>query len=144
MHANGAREEFNNYLLDGVDNNDPYLNRLRSSRLSTHPGVQDLDELLQRRVWPQRGRASQRGDSQRQAGRNILRGPGLASFDLSLVRRFHIRESSTLSFEAQAFNALNRVNFALPQAIVDQTGSFGRIFSARPPRQIQFALRYNF
>jgi hypothetical protein len=78
------------------------------------------------------------------AGRNILRGPGLASFDLSLVRRFHIRESSTLSFEAQAFNALNRVNFALPQAIVDQTGSFGRIFSANSPRQIQFALRYNF
>ena len=27
MHANGAREEYNNYLLDGVDNNDPYVNR---------------------------------------------------------------------------------------------------------------------
>jgi hypothetical protein len=27
MHANGAREEFNQYLLDGVDNNDPYNNR---------------------------------------------------------------------------------------------------------------------
>ena len=78
------------------------------------------------------------------AGRNILRGPGLATFDLSLVRRFHIHESGTLSFEAQAFNALNRVNFALPQAIVDQTGSFGHIFSAGAPRQIQFALRYNF
>jgi hypothetical protein len=78
------------------------------------------------------------------AGRNILRGPGLATFDLSLLRRFHIRESSTLSFEAQAFNALNRVNLALPQAIVDQAGSFGHIFSARAPRQIQFALRYNF
>ncbi len=78
------------------------------------------------------------------AGRNILRGPGLASLDLSLLRRFHIRESGTLSFEAQAFNTLNRVNFDLPQAIVDQTGSFGQIFSAKDPRQIQFALRYNF
>jgi hypothetical protein len=78
------------------------------------------------------------------AGRNILRGPGLASFDLSLVRRFHIRELGTLSVEAQVFNAFNRVNFNLPQAIVDQTGSFGRIFSARAPRQIQFALRYSF
>ena len=78
------------------------------------------------------------------AGRNILRGPGLATFDLSLVRRFHICESGTLSFEAQVFNALNRVNFAPPQATVDQTGSFGRICSAGAPRQIQFALYYNF
>jgi Carboxypeptidase regulatory-like domain len=27
MHADGAREEYNNYLLDGADNNDPYVNR---------------------------------------------------------------------------------------------------------------------
>ena len=27
MHASGGREEFNQYLLDGVDNNDPYNNR---------------------------------------------------------------------------------------------------------------------
>ena len=27
MHAGGAREEFNNFLLDGVDNNDPDVNR---------------------------------------------------------------------------------------------------------------------
>jgi hypothetical protein len=78
------------------------------------------------------------------AGRNILRGPGLASLDLSLLRRFHIRESGTLSFEAQAFNTLNRVNFDLPQAIIDQTTTFGQILSAKDPRQIQFALRYNF
>lgn len=27
MHASGGREEFNDYLLDGADNNDPYINR---------------------------------------------------------------------------------------------------------------------
>ncbi|MFN0103651.1 MAG: TonB-dependent receptor domain-containing protein [Bryobacteraceae bacterium] len=27
MHANGGREEFNNFLLDGIDNNDPNVNR---------------------------------------------------------------------------------------------------------------------
>ncbi|RPJ87650.1 MAG: TonB-dependent receptor, partial [Acidobacteria bacterium] len=27
MHANGAREEYNAFFLDGVDNNDPYVNR---------------------------------------------------------------------------------------------------------------------
>lgn len=77
------------------------------------------------------------------AGRNILRGPGLASFDLSLYRRFRITESSSLAAEAQAFNLLNRANFDLPQAIVDQAG-FGHILSAKAPRQIQLALRFSF
>lgn len=27
MHANGGREEFNNFMLDGIDNNDPNVNR---------------------------------------------------------------------------------------------------------------------
>ncbi|MGH9672910.1 MAG: carboxypeptidase regulatory-like domain-containing protein, partial [Bryobacteraceae bacterium] len=27
MHASGAREEFNNFTIDGADNNDPYTNR---------------------------------------------------------------------------------------------------------------------
>jgi len=27
MHAGGGREEFNDFLLDGADNNDPYVNR---------------------------------------------------------------------------------------------------------------------
>src|SRR5262249_25543414 len=26
MHAAGGREEFNNFLVDGADNNDPYIN----------------------------------------------------------------------------------------------------------------------
>ena len=78
------------------------------------------------------------------AGRNILRGPGYASFDVSLLRRIPLSEWGTLSFEAQAFNLLNRTNFDLPQAVADQIGSFGRIFSAKAPRQIQFALRFSF
>lgn len=78
------------------------------------------------------------------AGRNILRGPGLATVDLSLRRRFALREGMQLTAEAQSFNALNRANFNQPDAIVDQTLTFGKIFSANPPRQIQFALRLNF
>jgi hypothetical protein len=78
------------------------------------------------------------------AGRNILRGPGLVSIDLSLRKRFYIRESNSISLEAQIFNLLNRVNFDLPQAVVDQSTAFGAIFSAKAPRQIQVALRYRF
>jgi len=75
------------------------------------------------------------------AGRNILRGPGLATVDFSLRRRFVLRERMTLTAEAQAFNLLNRANFNLPDAFADQPLTFGKIFSAQDPRQIQFALR---
>jgi hypothetical protein len=78
------------------------------------------------------------------AGRNILRGPGLATVDLSLRRTFSLRERKTLTAEAQAFNTLNRANFNLPDAFADQPLTFGKIFSAKDPRQIQFALRLSF
>ncbi|HEY6293912.1 MAG TPA: TonB-dependent receptor [Terriglobia bacterium] len=77
------------------------------------------------------------------AGRNIIRGPGFASFDLALVRRFAINERWKLTFEAQAFNLFNRANFNLPQGYLDQP-TFGEILSAQAPRQIQFAVRLSF
>jgi Carboxypeptidase regulatory-like domain/TonB dependent receptor len=78
------------------------------------------------------------------AGRNILRGPGLATVDLSLKRSFTLHEGMKLSAEAQAFNLFNRANFNLPDAFADQPLTFGKIFSAGAPRQIQFALRLAF
>jgi len=78
------------------------------------------------------------------AGRNILRGPGLVTWNASLARRFALREKTSLQVEAQAFNLLNRVNFNLPQSWVDDPSTFGQIFSARDPRQIQFAMRLQF
>jgi hypothetical protein len=78
------------------------------------------------------------------AGRNILRGPGLATVDLSLRRTFVLGEGLRLLAEAQSFNVLNRANLNQPDAIVDQTLTFGKIFSAKDPRQIQFVLRLSF
>jgi hypothetical protein len=78
------------------------------------------------------------------AGRNILRGPGLATVDFSLRRSFLLSEGVKLAAEAQSFNMLNRANFNQPDAIVDQTLTFGKIFSAKDPRQIQFVLRLSF
>jgi hypothetical protein len=77
------------------------------------------------------------------AGRNIIRGPGFASFDLALLRRFAITERCQLTLEAQAFNLFNRANFNLPQAYFNQP-TFGEILSAQAPRQIQFAARFTF
>ena len=89
------------------------------------------------------------------AGRNILRGPGLADWDFSLLRRFRITESKSLEFRAEMFNMLNRANFETPERDT-ASASFGRIFntvqplagraSGGPgdPREIQFALRFIF
>ena len=78
------------------------------------------------------------------AGRNILRGPGLSSVDLSLSRRFRLTERTGIAFDAQAFNMLNRENLNLPNAFADNPATFGKIFSARSPRQVQLALRFSF
>jgi hypothetical protein len=78
------------------------------------------------------------------AGRNIVRGPGLATVDVSLSRQFTLAERGSLQFQAQAFNLLNRANFDLPEHFADAPATFGKIFSAKAPRQVQFSLRFSF
>jgi hypothetical protein len=89
------------------------------------------------------------------AGRNMLRGPGLANLDFSMSKDTRLKglgETSTLQFRAEIFNLLNRANFSPPNRIVfSGTGAAvplpnaGQITStATPARQIQFALRLLF
>ena len=87
------------------------------------------------------------------AGRSVLRGPGLFNVDTSLFKRIPIREIVTLQFRAEAFNVLNRANFAYPNFVIFQgnsnnysySDSAGQITStATPSRQIQFALKLMF
>jgi hypothetical protein len=76
-------------------------------------------------------------------GRNAIRGPGLATVDASLFKDFNLSEGSRLQFRAEAFNTLNRANFALPQNDLNSPG-FGQILQAAPPRLIQLALKLLF
>jgi hypothetical protein len=73
-------------------------------------------------------------------GRNVITGPGLAHWDLSLARRFPVTEHSGLTFRADFFNLTNHPNFDRPGLIVG-TSNFGRIGSAENSREIQLALR---
>lgn len=77
------------------------------------------------------------------AGRNILIGPGIATFDWSLFKNIPITEGQTLQFRSEFFNLFNRTNLNQPVSSL-QSGAFGRIRSARDPRIIQFALKYIF
>ena len=78
--------------------------------------------------------------------RNTLIGPGLATWDMSLLKDTRIRESLNLQFRAEIFNLLNRANFATPNLIVftpsGVSGTAGAITStATSSRQVQFALK---
>jgi hypothetical protein len=44
----------------------------------------------------------------------------------------------------KVFNILNYTRFNLPERYADQPSTFGKIFSAKPPRLVQFALRFAF
>ena len=48
------------------------------------------------------------------AGRNSLRGPGFADFDLALQKAFQMMEGKKITFGVEAYNIFNHPNFAVP------------------------------
>ncbi|MBV9678788.1 MAG: hypothetical protein JO185_20800 [Acidobacteriaceae bacterium] len=81
------------------------------------------------------------------AGRNILRGPGTNNFDVSVQRdfRFPIEHATVLTFRAEAYNAVNHPQFAVPGATVGNTSTYGVITATSTNnRQLQFAIHVQF
>ncbi len=76
-------------------------------------------------------------------GRNTFRGPGFATLDLGLFKRFQITETASAVFRFESFNALNRVNLGGPNS-TQTNANFMRTTSAEDPRILQFALRLVF
>jgi hypothetical protein len=81
------------------------------------------------------------------AGRNLLRGPGSATVDFSVLKNFSTpwfnSEGATLQLRAEAFNIFNRANFANPNSTLT-SALFGRITAAGEPRILQFGIRFVF
>ena len=77
------------------------------------------------------------------AGRNIVFGPGFATVDVAARKSVSLSESVNLEFRWEVFNLFNRANFDLPERIAF-TPNFGRIFSAKNPREMQFGVRLQF
>jgi len=75
------------------------------------------------------------------SGFDILRGPGLANTDLSLSRDFSLRESLHLHTRVEAYNLLNRTNFALPDRILGTESSGVISHTATPSRRIQLVVK---
>jgi hypothetical protein len=77
------------------------------------------------------------------SGRNTVEGQRMATVDLSLVKNTTIRERATVQFRVEAFNALNRTNFGLPDNFIGSP-TFGQILSAGNPRRVQLGLKLMF
>jgi len=78
------------------------------------------------------------------AGRNILRGPGLNNWDLAIFKNFNFTERVYLQFRAEAFNAFNNTQFNNPNGNIEIPTQGGRIFSAKDPRIGQLGLKVYF
>jgi Carboxypeptidase regulatory-like domain/TonB dependent receptor len=78
------------------------------------------------------------------SGANILREDRFKSLDFSVFKQFRVTEGSLLQFRAEVFNLTNTPSFGPPMTAID-TAQAGRVTSTlSQPRQIQFALKYNF
>jgi hypothetical protein len=79
--------------------------------------------------------------------RNSLRGDGFAGLDLGLSKRWKIKESRSLQFRWDVFNALNLTRFDVQSLSLSLTSSssFGNYTGLLTnPRVMQFALRFEF
>jgi hypothetical protein len=77
------------------------------------------------------------------AGRNILRAPGVNNWDLSLFKNNYIGENVNVQLRAEFFNAFNHAQFTGINTTVGSP-TYGRVTGAREGRDIQLALRVLF
>jgi len=85
------------------------------------------------------------------AGRNLIRAPGLFQVDLALQKSFAIGGARNVGIRWEAFNAFNRQNLGTPGTNISSTASFGRItgplntgYGTGTARQMQFMFRLNY
>ena len=75
-------------------------------------------------------------------GVSTVRGPGIASADLGLSKRFVIREKGNLELRGEFINATNTPILNAPKVALGST--LGVLQSSQGARNIQLGLKYNF
>jgi len=93
-------------------------------------------------------------DGQWGTGNINTQGPGQIDINVALTRKFHVRETQTVEFRAEAFNLPNHLNpynpganapgLATQNTNVFSSVNFGKLLTARDPRIIQLALKFVF
>jgi hypothetical protein len=77
------------------------------------------------------------------AGRNTIIGPGVSALNLGLLRSVEVGQTRTLTFQLQASNVLNTVQYAGIDTVVNSP-TFGQVTSVRPMRRFQIIARFRF
>ncbi len=80
------------------------------------------------------------------AKRRFFFGPGLDNYDLAVQKTLLLRESKSLQFRFEGFNAFNHAQFYGPAAVNGNinSSSFGEVVSTASPRLMQAALKFVF
>ncbi len=77
--------------------------------------------------------------------RAAVRLAGMVNFDIGVAKSFALPwEGQRIQFRAEAYNAFNNVNFIQPSLALYNPTTFGEYQNTMPPREMQFALRYEF
>lgn len=80
------------------------------------------------------------------AMRRFFSGPGIDNYDMALQKSIPIIGEKRAMFRAEAFNIFNHAQFNNPSGNINNTGigGFGYVTSARDPRIMQVALKFQF
>jgi hypothetical protein len=80
------------------------------------------------------------------ASRRFFYGPGISNFDMTLNKLLRLRESKSLEFRLEAFNAFNHAQFYGPASVDGEVNDphFGQIVSAAAPRLVQLGMKFAF
>lgn len=105
-------------------------------------GPHTPDQWVSRSAFRRLDPATQAGQFGNE-GRNVVRGPGIANVDVSLLKNFAITETARVQFRAECFNVANHANFGLPDNDL-ASPNFGRVLEAGSPRLLQFGLKLIF
>ena len=79
--------------------------------------------------------------------RNTVLVDGRANWNFALAKRFQMpyAEGHTMQFRWETYNVFNQVRFGGVNLTLNNRSNFGKYTSqANTPRQMQFALRYDF
>jgi hypothetical protein len=77
------------------------------------------------------------------SNRRFFHGPGIANWDLGLMKDVPLTEVKKLEFRAEFYNIFNHTQFDSPQGDIINS-SFGFVNSARDPRIGQLAVKFLF
>jgi hypothetical protein len=80
------------------------------------------------------------------ARRRFFYGPGMANFQMGLLKNVRLTESKSLQFRLESFNVFNHAQFFGPQSVDGNIDSstFGNVVSAQAPRLVQLGAKFSF